>query len=227
MSLLFPRLSRAAIGLAMFLCLGHAVGQQPVPGIQSGVVTGDPRPEGVEPPAPVSADPAEVPDMLAIPRFEEAPAVAPPVPSVRALPVGEEDAGPVDIPKELQGEQPAILRAEPMATEADVEEAVPEKDSTLKKMDTLGVDASEAPVTASEVRAQAPPDNPGQEGSSVLTRTETRTFTFSIFAPRGQLLVRTGHPLAQNKVLYYTSVLFSFSMNYDLGTVILPNDVEL
>ena len=210
MSLLFPRLSRAAIGLAMFLCLGHAVGQQPVPGIQSGVVTGDPRPEGVEPPVPVSADPAEVPDMLAIPRFEEAPAVAPPVPSVRALPVGEEEAGPVDIPKELQGEQPAILRAEPMATEADVEEAVPEKDSTLKKMDTLGVDASEAPVTASEVRAQAPPENPGQVGSSVLTRTEARTFTFAIPAPRGQILDRNGYPLAQNKVAYYAAITFPF-----------------
>ncbi len=191
MSLLFPRLSRAAICLAMMSCLGSATAQQQIPGIQSGVVTGDPRPESVEPPVPVPvapgvpvADPVAVPDMQAIPRFEEAPAVAPPAPSVRAMPVAEDESGAVEIPKELQGEQPAILRAEPMVPAADVEEAVPEKDSTLKKMDTLGVDVTEAPVTASEVRAQAPPEKPGQVGSSVLTRTEARTFTFSIPAPR-------------------------------------------
>lgn len=179
-----------------------------IPGIQSGVVTGDPRPEAIEPPA-VPAEPVAVPDMQAIPRFDEAPAVAPPVPSVRAMPV-EEDEGSVEIPEELQGDQPAMLRAEPLATEADVEEAVPEKDSTVKKMDTLGVDATAAPVTASEVRAQAPPEKPGQVGSSVLTRTEARTFTFSIPAPRGQILDRNGYPLAQNKVAYYAAISFPF-----------------
>lgn len=176
-------------------------------GIQSGVVTGDPRPENVVP--PVTENPQAAPDLQAIPRFEDAPAVAPSA-GVRAMPVEVEETGAVEIPKELQGDQPAILRAEPMATEADVEEVVPEKDSTLKKMDNLGVDATAAPVTAQEVRAQSPPEKPGQVGSSVLTRTEARTFTFSIPAPRGQILDRNGYPLAQNKVAYYAAISFPF-----------------
>lgn len=171
--------------------------QYEFPGIDSGIVTQDPRPESVEP------------DMQAIPRFEDAPAMAPPEP-IRAMPVNEDDAGAVEIPQELQDDQPAMLRAEPLATEADVEEEVDEKDSTLKKMDALGVDATEAPVTASEVRAQAPPEKPGQVGSSVLTRTEARTFTFSVPAPRGQLLDRNGYPLAQNKVVHYAAITFPF-----------------
>lgn len=176
-------------------------------GIQSGVVTGDPRPENVVP--PVTENPQAAPDLQAIPRFEDAPAVAPSV-EVRAMPVEVEETGAVEIPKELQGDQPAILRAEPMATEADVEEEVPEKDSTLKKMDNLGVDATAAPVSAQEVRAQSPPEKPGQVGSSVLTRTEARTFTFSIPAPRGQILDRNGYPLAQNKVAYYAAISFPY-----------------
>jgi len=217
MSLLFSRLSRAAICLVVMSCPAMVAAQQQIPGIQSGIVTGDPRPESVEPPVPVPvapgvpvADPAAVPDMQAIPRFEESPAGGAAGPSVRAMPVAEEESGAVEIPRELQGEPPAMLRAEPMVPEADVEEAVPEKDSTLKKMDTLGVDATEAPVTASEVRAQAPPENPGQVGSSVLTRTEARTFTFSIPAPRGQILDRNGYPLAQNKVAHYAAITFPF-----------------
>ncbi len=136
---------------------------------------------------------------------------------IRAMPVSEEEAGAVEIPKELLGDEPAVPRpeAEPMATKADVEEVVPEKDSTLKKMDTLGVDATEAPVTAKDLRAQAPPEKPGQVGSSVLTRTEARTFTFSIPAPRGQILDRNGYPLAQSKVAYYAAISFPF-----LGTAV-------
>ncbi len=205
---------RVALLAGWCLAALPAYPQFQIPGIQSGVVTSDPRPEAEEPPVPANpsvpvADPVAVPDLQEIPRFDEVPAVAPPVPSVRAMPV-EEDEGSVEIPKELQGDQPAMLRAEPLATEADVEEAVPEKDSTVKKMDTLGVDATAAPVTASEVRAQAPPEKSGQVGSSVLTRTEARTFTFSIPAPRGQILDRNGYPLAQNKVAYYAAISFPF-----------------
>ncbi len=209
---------RLALVLSLLLSAGTTWAQQ-VPGIQSGVVTGDPRPENVPPPAP----PMAVPDPQAIPRFEDPAAVPPPstapeepgvepgVAPMRAMPV-EEEAGAVEIPKELQGDQPAMLRAEPMTTEADVEEKVDEKDSTLKKMDTLGVDVTDPPVTAKEVRsAQPAPEKPaGQVGSSVLTRTEARTFTFSIPAPRGQILDRNGYPLAQNKVAYYAAIGFPF-----------------
>lgn len=45
-------------------------------------------------------------------------------------------------------------------------------------------------------------------GSSIVTRTEARTFTLSVPAPRGQILDRKGYPLAQNRVAYYAAVNF-------------------
>lgn len=68
----------------------------------------------------------------------------------------------------------------------------------------------QTPVMAEDLRAQSPPERPGQVGSSLLTRTEARTFTFSIPAPRGQLLDRNGYPLAQSKVAYYAAITFPF-----------------
>lgn len=151
---------------------------------------------------------AEPVDLEAIPRFEDAPAMPAAAPALRAMPV--EEAGAVEIPEELLGDEPAIPRpeAEPMAVDADVEEEVDEKDSTVKKMEDIAPD--QAPVMAEDLRAQSPPERPGQVGSSVLTRTEARTFTFSIPAPRGQLLDRNGYPLAQSKVSYYAAITFPF-----------------
>jgi penicillin-binding protein 2 len=151
---------------------------------------------------------AEPVDLEAIPRFEDAPAMPVAAPTLRAMPV--EEAGAVEIPEELLGDEPAIPRpeAEPMAVDADVEEEVDEKDSTVKKMETIAPD--QTPVMAEDLRAQSPPERPGQVGSSVLTRTEARTFTFSIPAPRGQLLDRNGYPLAQSKVSYYAAITFPF-----------------
>ncbi len=203
-----PTPSFAAILLA-FLFAVPALRAQLAPGIQSGVVTGDPRPENVEPAPAAGVVPAPSAPSApqTIPRFEEAPAANPAEP-IRAMPLAEEEA--VEIPQELQQDQPAMLRAEPLATEADVEEKVDVKDSTLKKMDTLGVDVTEPPVSASDLRALSPPERTGQVGSSVLTRTEARTFNFSIPAPRGQILDRNGYPLAQNKVAYYAAISFPF-----------------
>jgi len=189
--------------VACFVLFHVGAGAQQAPSIQSGVV---------DPAAPAGPPPASVPveaEIQAIPRFEEAPAGV--QPAVRAMPV-EEDAGVVEIPSELQTDAPAVAKpeVEPMAKNADVEETVDEKDSILKKMNTLGVDATETPVSAQEVRAQSPPTRSGQVGSSVLTRTEARTFTFSIPAPRGQILDRNGYPLAQSKVAYYAAISFPF-----------------
>ena len=102
---------RLAFVLSLLLLAGMMRAQQ-IPGIQSGVVTGDPRPENVPPPAP----PMAVPDPQAIPRFEDPAAVPPPstapeepgVASMRAMPV-EEEAGAVEIPMVLQGDQPDML----------------------------------------------------------------------------------------------------------------------
>lgn len=194
---LLPGSLAVLLAAALLAALAGPGAAQLAPGIRSGVVTGDPRPENVAPvpPPPPQADPQ------AIPRFEEE---AP----LRAMPVEEEEA--VEIPAALQQDQPAMLRAEPLAVEADVEEEVEEKDSTLKKMDTLGVDTTAPPVSASDLRALSQPEKKGQVGSSVLTRTEARTFTFAIPAPRGQILDRNGYPLAQNKVAYYAAISFPF-----------------
>ncbi|MBP6600898.1 MAG: hypothetical protein KA250_03785 [Verrucomicrobiales bacterium] len=153
------------------------------------------------------------PDPEVIPRFEEAPAMDRTA-IMRAQPVSDEESGAVEIPMELLGDAPALppkeVKTEPIA--ADVEETVDEKDSTLKKMEAIDPEAE--PVSAEELRAQSKPANAaqrsGQIGSTVQTRTEARTFTFSIPAPRGQILDRNGYPLAQSKVAYYAAISYPF-----------------
>ncbi len=44
--------------------------------------------------------------------------------------------------------------------------------------------------------------------SNIMTALDARTFTFSIPAPRGQILDRNGLPLAQNKVVNYAAIKF-------------------
>ena len=44
--------------------------------------------------------------------------------------------------------------------------------------------------------------------ATLLTRQDARTFTFTIPAPRGQILDRRGRPLAQNKVVHYVALMF-------------------
>ncbi|NLT69401.1 MAG: hypothetical protein GXX91_01740 [Verrucomicrobiaceae bacterium] len=162
---------------------------------------------------------AEPIDLEAIPRFEEAPALPPPAP-IRAMPI--DDAGAVEIPEELLGDEEALPRSEsePMATGADVEEEVDEKDSTVKEVEKTTA-PNQAPVMAEDLRAQSPPEKPDPVGSSVLTRTEARTFTFSIPAPRGQILDRNGYPLAQSKVAYYAAISFPY-----LGSEVSDPEVQ-
>lgn len=193
-------LSVIALCGVLALSAFEASAQESAPG--SGFVI-----EGLTPTAP-----AVQPQTAAegIPRFEDAPAAIRP-PGMLAAPVAVDDAAAVEIPAELLGDEPAIPRpeAEPMAAEADVEEEVDEKDSIVHKME--GIPATAAPVMAEDLRAKAPQTaKQGQVGSSVLTRTEARTFTFSIPAPRGQLLDRNGYPLAQSKVAYYAAITFPF-----------------
>lgn len=165
---------------------------------------------GMDPNASIQPPADDDIEIQAAPKFADPPAVQ--RPALRATPVDEEDAGAVEIPGGMQVDEPAIPKTElkEMAADADVEEKVDEKDSTVKKMDSMGVDATETPVTAKEMRALSPASKPGQVGSSVLTRPEARTFTFSIPSPRGQILDRNGNPLAQNKVAYYAAINFPF-----------------
>lgn len=45
-------------------------------------------------------------------------------------------------------------------------------------------------------------------GSSLATKTEARTFTLTVPAPRGQIIDRNGYPLAQSRVAYYAAINF-------------------
>lgn len=161
----------------------------------------------VDPPA---IDPAAAPDSIAIPRFDD--------PDLEGAEIITEsrtmvlpDIEAVDIPEELVGEEPVEEAPAEMAEDADVEEKVSESDSIVKQVEKMEkADPSDAPLSAEALRAKSAPKKPGQVGSSIMTRTEARTFTFSIPAPRGQILDRNGYPLAQSKVAYYASVNFPF-----------------
>lgn len=162
-------------------------------------------PEGEE----AAEDTPAVPDMIAIPKFEDGPGTEDIeiITESDTMVVPNVDA--VAIPKELAGDEPKEEAQEEMAEDADVEEEIDEKDSIVKKMESLAPN-NEKPMTAEALRARSEPKKPGQVGSSIMTRTEARTFTFEIPAPRGQLLDRNGYPLAQSKVAYYAAINFPY-----------------
>ncbi|MDF1812763.1 MAG: penicillin-binding transpeptidase domain-containing protein, partial [Verrucomicrobiales bacterium] len=74
------------------------------------------------------------------------------------------------------------------------------------------------PPTAEEVKEKLGANAPGLKtmedsmdeklASTFMTQADARTFTFSIPAPRGQILDRNGKPLAQNKVVNYAAIEF-------------------
>ncbi|MEM6280400.1 MAG: penicillin-binding transpeptidase domain-containing protein, partial [Verrucomicrobiota bacterium] len=192
-----------------------------VPAPQQPVVTENPavpRPGDPTVPAEMSEVPA-VPDTIAIPRFEET--VQPEESSALVVPQMDlEDVGAVEIPTELIGEEaPGEEEEVEMAEDATVEEEVAEEDSLLKKFE--GATPTRAPLTASALRARSKLDPEASLEASVLTLTEARTFTFTIPAPRGQLLDRNGYPLAQSKVAYYAAINFPF-----LGDDVVAPDIE-
>jgi len=157
-------------------------------------------------------EPPAVPDSIAIPRFDEPAREGMLEVITESETMDILDVEAVEIPDELLGfdfegkkEEEA---AEAMAENADVEEAVDAKDSIVEIMrDVVGT----APVLrAEDLRATYATREDGRLGSSLLTRTEARTFNFSVPAPRGQILDRNGYPLAQNKVAHYAAITFPF-----------------
>lgn len=144
-------------------------------------------------------EPSAQADPVAIPRFEEG--------AIVAEPVVPEDVKAVEIPAELMESRPESAEEE-IKVEADVEEKVARTESIIELMKNIPI--SGRPTTARDLRAKSSPTRSGQLGSSVLTRTEARTFTFKIPAPRGQILDRNGYPLAQSKVVYYAAISFPF-----------------
>lgn len=158
---------------------------------------------GVDGAEEVVTEPA---DLEAIPRFEDAPTGFN-VHGLQAMPAGEDDVA-VEIPEALVGEKSAKDPAEEeVAVEADVAEKVAEEELLTNKV--TGMKAGFVPI-ASDIRAKSSPKKSGQVGSSPWTDTEARTFTFTIPAPRGQILDRNGYPLAQSKVAYYAAIVFPF-----------------
>ena len=73
----------------------------------------------------------------------------------------------------------------------------------------------EQPPSAPESAEDSGEDSPSNESSeeeklasTFMTQVDARTFTFSIPAPRGQILDRKGKPLAQTKVVNYAAIKF-------------------
>ncbi|MDF1851960.1 MAG: penicillin-binding transpeptidase domain-containing protein [Verrucomicrobiales bacterium] len=186
----------AAVAGLFFLGSARLEAQQEIP--ETGFVIED---------TPAVSDAPAIPDTIAIPRFENDPAAPNTEVITESHTMVVPDVEAVEIPKELIGDAPTEEESV-MAEDATVEEKVDEKDSVVKMIESLPI--TEAPLKAEELRAKSTPTKPGQVGSSIMTRTEARTFTFSIPAPRGQLLDRNGYPLAQSKVAYYASISFPF-----------------
>lgn len=200
-SRIFPLL---AVGATSILWLLSATAQESPAQPETGFIIEE-APAASDTPA-VPERPA-VPDTIAIPRFENDPEASDVEIITESRTVVVPDVEAVEIPKELIGDEP-MEEESVTAEDATVEEKVDEKDSVVKMIETLP--ATEAPLKAEDLRAKSNPGKPGQVGSSIMTRTEARTFTFSIPAPRGQLLDRNGYPLAQSKVAYYAAISFPF-----------------
>lgn len=142
--------------------------------------------------------PAQI-DPVEVPRYEDGTPIA--------IPLVPEEVEAVEIPAELMESKPEVKELK-IEVEADVEEKVARTESIIELMKNVPV--SGRPMTARDLRAKSSPTKSGQLGSSVLTRTEARTFTFKIPAPRGQILDRNGYPLAQSKVVHYAAITFPF-----------------
>lgn len=93
--------------------------------------------------------------------------------------------------------------------DARFEPTVDEADSTVRWID--GKRELVKPIPAEEIRSRAKTRE--ETLASVMTRPEARTYTFSVPAPRGQILTRDGRPLAQNRIAYLATVCFPFLGN--------------
>ncbi len=159
----------------------------------------------------------------------EEPSALPARPIIRAQAVTPESAEngkpvkvmppPASIADEIEEMAVAIPITTPEAVKKKVEEKimpknveiidpgkVDAKDSTVKKAIAVGSDPKALPKP--DFKKKSEPVGPNQLGSSILTRTEARTFTFTVPAPRGQILDRHGYPLAQTKVAWYAAIAF-------------------
>ncbi|MCB1236102.1 MAG: penicillin-binding protein 2, partial [Verrucomicrobiae bacterium] len=110
---------------------------------------------------------------------------------------GQVETGAIEKPLP---DEPVAAKREP-AKPADDKTNGPIK--VVKKETPADGDATDTPLEPGPEN-----DKPAALGASLTTRTEARTFTLSIPAPRGQILDRNGYPLAQTRVAYYAAVNF-------------------
>lgn len=130
---------------------------------------------------------------------------------------GEAGAAAAEESAEAESSDPTVRKYEPSADRTS--QTAEDRQRPLSSLDKLervqkmqdgeGDDAADTRVST-EAGAGKP-----TIGSSFVTRTEARTFTLSVPAPRGQILDRNGYPLAQNKVVYYAAVNFPLLENAD------------
>ena len=89
-----------------------------------------------------------------------------------------------------------------------IEKPIPEEPvGTDKKAKPKPTNRNQTPFDPEPNPGETPDEKKsGGIAASLETRSEARTFTLSVPAPRGQILDRKGRPLAQSKVAYYAAI---------------------
>jgi len=100
-------------------------------------------------------------------------------------------------------EETGVRLTKPFAEASDEKEA-PKDDPKVE------TSARKKPEKAEAKPAEIPKPEEPKLTASLDTRSEARTFTLAVPAPRGQILDCKGRPLAQNKVAYYAAINFPY-----------------
>ncbi|MFV1995225.1 MAG: penicillin-binding transpeptidase domain-containing protein [Verrucomicrobiales bacterium] len=118
-------------------------------------------------------------------------------------------------PAEVLTEVPVVAPAEVIlpaapSTESATAPAPPREVPTAPGLDSVMTVVEEAMAESSEALEQVPAEEEISLGATWETRTEARTLTLVVPAPRGQISDREGRPLAVNRVAYYLALNFPY-----------------
>ena len=120
-------------------------------------------------------------------------------------------AAPLTPVEPIAAEKKAEIEADPVKEEP---KAVRLKEPFAEDGDDDAEDKKESSAKLKKPEPEAEPEEPAKSKeppkltASLDTRSEARTFTLAVPAPRGQILDRKGRPLAQSKVSYYAAINF-------------------
>lgn len=124
--------------------------------------------------------------------------------------------------KPLSGNDPIVIRDEPTAVPREL---MPEKTAKAES-EAAAVDAEPAEGEKTKGKPRNFNFKPSLKaneilGSTLETRTDARTFTLTVPAPRGMILDRNGLPLAQTKIVYYAAINFPALKNASDSDILL------